>query len=213
LRTLPIVNKYDDIQIVAVDFRGVMPNLRRWLDEMPNVKYASDICSNSFRGIDLLAVWRNQIAEWFLKNTDKGWLVTFDDDVIPCEATAQLLECRADVAACHFFARSGFEGHGNDGSVSMAALKVARRALERIERPWFKFHFNDKHTKLVMCECEHFCGQARKAGFHPVKAGLVYHAMKVAIIPPSSEDDSCRMQFLHQLDGLSRWPITPEKKK
>ena len=196
------MNKHDDIQIVPVDFRGVNRHLRRWLGKMPHVKYASDICTHTFRGIDLLGVWRTLIAEWFLKETDKGWLITFDDDVIPCEATGKLLDCRADVAACHFFARSGFEGHGNDGSVSMAALKVSRRVLERIERPWFKFHFNPHHTKMEMCECEHFCSQARKAGFHPVKAGLVYHAMKVAIIPPASEDDSCRMQFLHELKPI-----------
>jgi len=42
------MNKYNDVQVVPVDFRGVSQHLRRWLETMPCVKYASDICVHTF---------------------------------------------------------------------------------------------------------------------------------------------------------------------
>ena len=194
------MRNYADIQVVPVDFRGVNRHLRAWLETMPCVKYASDICNHTFGGLDLLALWRNRIAEWFLEKSDKAWLLMVDDDIIPMDSMAELLERKADVAACHFFSRGGGEGHDTDGIVSMASLKVSRRALEQIKRPWFKFEFNVKHTVLVGCECSWFCKQAREAGFHPVKIGLIAHAMKVALIPPENPGGSCQMKFLPEIE-------------
>ena len=188
--------KYDDIQIVPVDFRGVGYHLRAWLETMPNVKYASNICVKTFGGLDLLAVWRNLIAEWFLEKCDKPWLLMLDDDNIPLDSMSELLACKADVSACHFFSRTGGEGHDVDGVLSMASLKVSRRALLEIARPWFKFEFNPNHTKMTGCECSWFCKQARAAGFHPVKVGVIAHVMKVALIPPKEPGGSCQMKFL-----------------
>ena len=193
------MTKYSDIQVVPVDFRGVGRHMRAWLRTMPHVRYASEICFNTFHGLDLLAVWRNLIAEWFLRETDRPWLLMMDDDNIPLDSMTELLDCKADVAACHFFSRGGGEGHDTDGVLSMASLKVSRRALERIARPWFKFEFNENHTELTGCECNWFCRQARAAGFHPVKVGLLAHVMKVALIPPEENGGSCRMKFLQDI--------------
>lgn len=194
--------KNNEIMVVPVDFRGVNRHLRRWLDSMPCVKYASDICDHTFGGLDLLAVWRNCIAQWFLEETDKPWLLMLDDDIIPQESMTELLDSQADVAACHFFARGGGEGHEDDGIVSMASLKVSRRALERIKRPWFRFEFNVNQTRLIGCECNWFCKQAQAAGFHPVKVGLVAHIIPVALIPPEKPGGSCRMKFPRDIRPL-----------
>lgn len=198
------MSKYDDIMVVPVDFRGVGRHMRAWLRTMPNVRYASDICHNSFGGLDLLAVWRNCIAEWFLKMTDKTWLLMLDDDNIPMDSMPDLLNCEADVAACHFFSRAGGEGHDTDGILSMASLKVSRVALKRIARPWFKFEFNDNHTKLTGCECNWFCKQARAVGFYPVKVGVIAHVMKVALVPPKDPGGSCQMKFLQDIPLAER---------
>ena len=198
------MSNHDDILVVPIDFRGVNRHLRVWLETMPCVKYASDICVHTFGGLDLLALWRNRIAEWFLEKTDKPWLLMLDDDIIPMESMRKLLDCEADVAACHFFSRGGGEGHDADGIVSMASLKVSRRALQRIKQPWFKFTFNDNHTKLAGCECAWFCKQAKAAGFHPLKVGLIAHAMKVALIPPEKPNGECQMRFLHQIEPFKQ---------
>jgi len=173
--------------------------MRHWLSKMPHVKYASDICSSTFGGIDLLAVWRNRIADWFLHKTDKDFLLMLDDDNIPLDSIGQLLDSPADVAACHFFSRGGDEGHDVDGSVSMASLKVSRRALLQMPRPWFKFEFNENHTKMTGCECSWFCKQARSVGFHPIKIGEIAHVMKVALLPPAEAGGQCRMKFLQDI--------------
>ena len=187
----------DNIMVVPVDFRGIGRHMRRWLAHMPHVTYASDICFSTFGGQDLLAVWRNKIAEWFLEKTDKEFLLMLDDDNIPLDSITELLESKADVAACHFFSREGGEGHDADGTVSMASLRVSRRALEQIPRPWFKFEFNEYHTEMTSCECAWFCKQAKLAGFHPIKIGEIAHVMKVALLP--GEDGQCRMKFLQDL--------------
>jgi len=204
--------KYDDIMVVPVDFHGVGRHLRAWLSTMPNVKYASDIRPTTFGGLDLLAVWRNCIAEWFLRKCDKPWLLMMDDDNIPLDSMSELLDCEADVSACHFFSRAGGEGHDSDGVLSMASLKVSRRALERIERPWFKFEFNANHTKLTRCECSWFCKQARAAGFHPVKVGVLAHVMKVALIPPEEPGKACQMKFLQDIPLVTD-PPPPRKSR
>ena len=80
-------------------------------------------------------------------------------------------------------------------------MKVSRRALERIDPPWFAFECSGNGCEVAACECRYFCRKARAAGFHPVKAGAIGHVVPVVVIPPENEDDSCRMKFL--LDLLS----------
>jgi hypothetical protein len=195
---------YDNIMVVPIDFNGVGRHMRHWLDTMPNVRYASDICFSSFAGQDLLAIWRNKIAEWFIEKTDKEFLLMVDDDNIPMESIYELLDSPADVSGCHFFSRTGKEGHSKEGVLSLASLKVSRRALERIERPWFKFEFNENHTEMIGCECNWFCRQARAAGIFPIKIGVIAHVMKVALIPSDKADGKCLMKFLQDIPLLGK---------
>ena len=193
---------YPNIQFVPVDFRGVNPHLRRFLAQMQHVTHASNICVDTFMGNDTLVLWRNRIAEWFLKSCQQDYLCCFDDDAVPVEETLKMLDSAADVVGCHFFAKTGDVGHETDGTFSMAAYKVSRNALEKIEVPRYRFVYNEQHTKSMLCECLWFCQQARKAGFFPVKAGVIAHRMSVAVIPSSDTEDSCKMKFLHQLKDV-----------
>jgi len=190
---------YPDIRFVPVDFRGVNIHLRRFLAQMEHVTPASDICADTFMGNDTLVLWRNRIADWFLKSCSEGYLCCFDDDAIPVDETLAMLDSKADVVGCHFFAKTGDVGHGMDGTFSMAAYKVSRNALLKMAVPRYRFVYNEEHTKAMMCECLWFCKQAREAGFHPVKTGVIAHRMSVAAIPSSDTSESCKIKFLHQL--------------
>lgn len=193
---------YPNIRFVPVDFRGMNSNLRRFLAQMEHVTRASDICSDTFMGNDTLVLWRNRIADWFVKSCSQDFLCCFDDDAVPVEDTLKMLDSPADVVACQFFAKSGDVGHTTDGTFSMAAHKVSRNALLKMARPWYRFVYNPEHTKAQMCECLWFCQQAREAGFFPIKAGAIAHRMAVAVIPSSDADQSCKMKFLHQLENV-----------
>lgn len=193
---------YEKIQVVVFDFRGVGRHLRSFLDIMPNVKRASDICPDDKGAMYLLPMRRNVVAQWFLEQTDLPWLLMVNDNVIPLPEIKELLDCKADVAGAHFFSRAGHEGHTADGSACTACMKVSRTALERIPRPWFKHEFNADHTERLMCDCGWFCKQAIAVGFHPLKVGLVAHVMEVAIAPPLTEKGECRFMFLHQIKPM-----------
>lgn len=192
--------KRADIQVVVIDFRPVTDFLRRWVRQWPGWVYASDICSNTFRGLDLLALWRNQVCEWFLKKNKRPWLWMLDNDVVPRRSMYEVLNAETNVAAARFFSRKGAEGHSQDGHISMASLFVSRRALELIERPWFKFSFNKEHTRLVQCECDWFSQQASKAGFSPVKIGRVGHVFEAAF--SCDKEDGLEIEFLHRLKDV-----------
>jgi len=198
------MKQYNDIQVVVFDFRGVHRHLRAWLDTMPHVKRASDICPDDKNSLYLLAMRRNIVAQWFLEKSDLPWLLMVNDNVIPLPEISGLLDTQADVAGAHFFSRAGHEGHTGDGIAATACMKLSRTALERIPRPWFKHKYNADQTKRLECECIWFCHQAVKAGFHPLKAGLVAHRIEVALIPPEKPNGECRMKFLHQIEPFKQ---------
>jgi len=189
---------YENIRFVPVDFRGMNYHLREFLTQMEHVTLASNICRMTFKGLDTLVEWRNRIAKWFLTECEEEYLCCFDDDAIPLPDTLKMLDSPADVVGCNFFAKTGHLGHGQDGAFSMAAYKVSRRALGAMEIPLYKFVYNEDHTAAEMCECLWFCQQARKAGFHPVKAGSVAHAITVGLVA-GKDVDSCRMKFLQDI--------------
>jgi len=204
---------YPNIRFVPVDFRGMTDHLRTFLGQMANVTRASSFCRDTFRGIDTLTAWRNRIAEWFIRDCDQEYLCCFDDDSIPVPSTVDMLRHPADVVGCRFFGKPGTLAHDGDGEFSMCAYKVSKRALVAMGHPRYRFVYNVEHTRAELCECLWFCQQARAAGFHPVKAGIIGHAMTVAVIPPTGQADECSMQFLHKIpmvilgaDGLPTKP-------
>jgi len=188
-----------DIQFVLFAWRGENGLLGKWLSRFPHVRRMQR--ENGYQTTDCLAAWRNQAVKWFLKETDRKWLVFLDDDIVPLKETELLLDCEADIAGCHFFSKNGCEGHGVDGHISMAAAKFSRRALEKIAPPWFAFGFNEDGTELAQCECDYFTAKARVAGFHPVKAGLVGHIVSAVMIP--GEEGKAKLKFLSQLGDLA----------
>ncbi|HUX03081.1 MAG TPA: hypothetical protein VMY35_19140 [Phycisphaerae bacterium] len=197
--------KTDEMQVVVFEWRGANAILSKWLAGFPRVRRMRR--EAGYQATDCLAAWRNQAVKWFLKETDKAWLLMLDDDIVPLKETGVLLACEADIAGCHFFSKNGCEGHGEDGHISMAASKLSRRALQTIAPPWFAFGFNADGTEMVQCECDYFTAKARAAGFHPVKAGLVGHIVPAVMIP--GEEGKAKLKFLSQLENIT----APEKEK
>ena len=185
----------DKIQIVVFEWRGANSILTKWLARFPHVRRMQR--EAGYQATDCLASWRNQAVKWFLKETNREWLVFLDDDIVPLKETELLLDCDADIAGCHFFSKNGSEGHGEDGHISMAAAKFSRRALNQITSPWFAFTFNEDGTELIGCECDYFTAKARAAGFYPVKTGSVGHIVPAVMI--SDGEGKAKLKFLSQL--------------
>ena len=119
---------------------------------------------------------RNAIFRRFLAESELPWLWMLDSDCVPVAATDQLLRCQADIAGAHVVGRSGREAHPH--CLSVACLKVSRVAVEKISRPWFRYV---RRTRT--CECSWFFDRAVRAGFRPVKMGVVGHRFPVTVFP------------------------------
>jgi len=207
---------YPDIQVVIMDYKHIPPITREWLRQFDHVGYASEICDGGCGSQDFIVIKRNLVAQWFLERTDREYLVMIDEDVRPDIDTYLMLDNKADICSAHFFGKPGWLAHNHPGQVSMAACKISRSVFEKTDRPWFKILYNDYHTEVVKCECDWFASQVRLAGFYPVKAGRVVHAVTVLAVPP--DDDKRTFKFLfpdkHRRRLLERTkketPPTPE---
>ena len=160
-----------DIQVVMFDTRPVNPWLARWLKRFKHVRLSSTTSPDAFNGLDFLTVKRNREIRWFLRQTKLPWLLMIDDDIVPlddladCPDTWPLIECAADVSSAHHISKRGIETHAKQGDLSMAVMKISRRALERIPPPWAHCDFNEDETAVARCECDYLAAKARAAGF------------------------------------------------
>lgn len=200
-----------DIQVALFDSGPVNPWLSRWLERFEHVRLTSRGSPDDFGGKDFLAVKRNHTLKWFLEKTDLPWVLMMDGDIVPldgledCPDTWPLIECQADIASARAIGKSGHEAHGKEGDLSMAAVKISRRALERMKPPWALFGYSEDGTSTTHCECDYFAAKARGAGYCPVKAGAVGHLATAVLIPGRNEKEMSRLKLLSQLH--------PEKKK
>jgi len=189
--------------IVVSDSTKVNPVLLRWMKEQPNAFLASEWCS--FKGRDLRAVELNMIATAFLE-TDFEWLLLVDADIYPTADIDKLLIADYDVAGCAFVGKDSRTTHGTaDGIISVGCMKISRRALEKIERPWFKFELTHGGTRY-RCECVHFCEKALAAGFHPLQIGVVGHCIPMIVLPVGKDEKQIAVKF------PSQWDLSKETK-
>lgn len=205
------MTKNKDIQVIICDSRAMNPWLSRWMERFEYVRLTSMASPDEFGGKDFLAAKRNRALKWFLEKTELSWVLMLDDDIVPldgledCPDTWPLVECQADITSARFVNKTGHEAHHKEGDLAMAAVKVSRRALERIRPPWSHFEFDEEGIEITQCECDHFAAKARAAGFCPVKAGAVGHLATAVLIPGRNDEEMSRLKLLSQLH--------PEKKK
>ena len=158
-----------DIHVVVLAGRDVNPLLARWLRPWPYVEiWPGADCRHDIPKV------RNDIFRWFRDEALRPWLLMLDDDVVPVAQTAPLLACEADVASPRIAAAGGREAHPH--TLSAAAVKVSRRAVERIPEPWFRWPKRG-------CECSFFFSKAYTHGFRPAKAGAIGHRFPVTVLP------------------------------
>lgn len=188
------MSEYENIQVVVFDGRGVNLMLADWLGNFPHVDRAGSIAGSVVP--DTVASWRNRAIRWFLEHTELPDVLMLDDDMVPVHGTDALLRSDADVAAARYIRKDGHEVHADDGEGGCGCMKISRNALEKIDPPWFAFEFSDDGSRVTSCECGYFSRKARRAGFHPVKAGVIGHVVPVVVVPAESEGSSCRMKFL-----------------
>lgn len=181
---------WPEIQLVVLAGREtVNPHLARWARRFDHAR--------TFLGSelpDLLACRRNHLLRWFRDECppSAAWLLMMDDDCVPVAGTDELLRSPADVASARVWARTGREAHAH--TLSVACLKLSRRAVEAIRPPWFRFTLAPDGTAERMCECQYFWLKAQRAGLCPVRAGVVGHRFPVTVLPPA--DDGGRPRFL-----------------
>lgn len=137
---------------------------------------------------DHLACRRNAIARWFLEETDRRWLWMLDDDSVPIPETRLLERTDRDVAAAAVIARHGRLAHGH--TVSVASLKISRRALVALGLPLFLFRYDREHCRVMECECQYFwrrcMNAARRQGMEwlaPCQVGAIGHRFPVTVVP------------------------------
>ena len=113
--------------------------------------------------------------DWFLKHTDREWLLFLDDDIDVADEVEAVIEAEEDAVGAGFIGKHGAHAHGQDGAFGMACVKMSRSALEKIEPPWFAFTFTDDGLQMTRCECLYFCDKLKAVGIHPLKKGKVRH--------------------------------------
>lgn len=124
--------------------------------------------------IEIVCAARNEIVRRFLADSNRPWLVMFDDDVYPVPETLEMLASDLPFAGCRIWGKAGKESHAADGLVCLSAVKIARTVLEAIDPP----HFDYEHTDgdITVCECMYLSKQVRELGHQPTKIGKIGHS-------------------------------------
>ena len=186
----------EEIQIVVLDGLPVNMHLREWVEKFPHFGYASHIDDKGYP--DLVSVWRNKIADWFLSQTDLKYLLMLDHDMIPTVETLPIIKEDAPLMGCHYISSSGEECHDAEGYVGCGCIRIRRDVLEAVDRPWFQFILKPDGLSAEQCECGYFCIKATEAGFYPVKRGRMGHIMPSGV-SPKADGETANIQL------LSRW--------
>lgn len=172
-----------NIQIVVLNGRGVVPELRDWLASLPEhakpwlVRDWPETPGGDNKAWWLLGHARNMIVRKFLAESDKEYLLTIDDDIVPCKKSEALLWSDAPIAGARYFARWGGHCHGTGpGIVGCSFTKYRRDVLETVGE--------DPFTRdTESCECICFCRRAMAKGFLPIHVGAVGHYVQCVLMP------------------------------
>ncbi len=123
--------------------------------------------------IDTVCAARNEIVRRFLTDSERPWLVMFDDDVYPVGATLEMLTGELPFSGCRIWGKAGKESHAADGLVCLSAVKIARSVLEAIDPPYFEYESTDGN--ITVCECMAFSDKVTALGHAPTKVGTIGH--------------------------------------
>jgi len=134
-------------------------------------------------------------------------ILMVDSDMVPLDTSKAIVgKDGPDVGWCQAVTRQGGLSHTVDGSCSCAMLRISRRAAERIQKPFFRFTTDEANAKTVRCECDWFAGQARAAGFHPVKVGTAGHLITVMAFPTET---GIGFMYEHETDAAILPGLSP----
>jgi|GEM_PF-6371640 len=162
---------YPNIQFAVLQDRAMSPHLAAFMDSVAHWRpFTEAVPWGQMHTV------RNRAFRWFLEETRVPWLVMCDVDTVWTEASIPLLESMADVASAAF-ARAGDGQDGHPSTMSVGAIKLSRRAVERLGECWVAPPGPDK------CECPAFYQACLAAGLEPVKAGVVGHRVHVTVWP------------------------------
>lgn len=124
---------------------------------------------------DLVFEVRNEMFRFFLEETNLNWLVMMDDDVVLTKESIPFLLSTADVTGPRVVGEyRGREVHNH--TVSAAALKLSRKAVEKLGMFW------QKPTR-GRCDCTVFYNRCVSVGLKPLRAGTVGHRIPVTVFP------------------------------
>jgi len=195
---------YENIQFVVFDHSKPNQWLKAWLKQCDHVALLSDLPINGGEFSDFIAMRRNQVAKWFLDNSELPWLVFVDHDHVIDENADALFGSDADVAAAAYVRANGTLAHDAEGSVGCGLLKMSRVALLKIGSPWFQFEFSDDGCSVKQCECGYFSARARDAGYLPKKIGRVMHLVTTVSMP--TVDGNAAVKFLKDVSITTSTP-------
>ncbi len=116
----------------------------------------------------------NQSTQLALETGHKKF-VFVDSDIRPhVSRTAAFWEASADVVGCKY--PTGRETSWDDPGVIHAGLwRTRREVLEATGPVWFRWGYNEKHTRVTSCLCKHLCSAVTAAGFTIEQAGWAMH--------------------------------------
>ena len=185
----------ETIQVVIMDGAPINFHLLEWVQKFPCHAKASDLIKKPYP--DLVAMWRNLICDWFLKETDLKHILMLDADMVPLPETKPIWSEDAPIMGCDYIASHSNRCHDGPGYIGCGCMRLSREALETVPKPWFQFILAPDGLNVERCECGHFCEQAMAVGLYPVKRGKMGHIMPAVVSP--ADDEHGRIQL------LSKW--------
>ena len=123
---------------------------------------------------------RNAIVEHYVLPATKRyeWFLFVDHDQFPFQEGDLLKpffdDVEADVVGCEY-TTSNPKAWLTPDAFHMGMVRIRGRVFEKLEPPWFKFIYNDKHTKVLKCECEFLRERVLEAGFTVTNRGKINH--------------------------------------
>lgn len=57
----------------------------------------------------------------------------------------------------------------------MGLVRIRSEVFANLEPPWFKFTYNEEHTKIVQCECGYLRNKILEAGYKVTRRGKIEH--------------------------------------
>lgn len=103
------------------------------------------------------------------------WIIFMDQDNYPTQATEPFLDdVPYDVVGCCYDTPNEVTWSLPE-SIHMGCVRVRTSVLKGLELPWFKFEYNEPHTKISKCECGYFRDLLINKGATVTRRGFCGH--------------------------------------